>query len=129
MHGIFFYLGLLSQTFTNHRPVGEGRGHFLNSSQPLPTASDTETLISLEVTVGSSPLHIASDQTWTSKALVSEPKALTTKLSSLILPRAWFPYKNLYDAAFKKILTKNIIQFYVEFSNVQTSGRGISLTK
>ena len=59
----FFYLGLLSRAFTNHRPAGEGRDHFLDSSQPLTTASDTETLTILEVTVESSPLHIASDQT------------------------------------------------------------------
>ena len=39
--GFFFYLGFLSQTFTNHRTAGEGRGHFFNSSVPLPTASQT----------------------------------------------------------------------------------------
>ena len=100
LHDIFFYLGLLSQTFTNHRPAGEGRGHFLNSSQPLPTASDTETLISLEVTVENLPLHIVSDQVWTSKALVSEPKALTTKRCSLILPRAWLSIQKFVWCSF-----------------------------
>ena len=35
----FFYLGFLSRTFTNHRTAGEGRGHFFNSSLPLPPAS------------------------------------------------------------------------------------------
>ena len=42
----FFYffvscLGFLSQPFTNHRTVGEGGGHFFNSSLPLPLASQT----------------------------------------------------------------------------------------
>ena len=37
----FFYLAFLSRTFTNHRTAGEGRGHFLNSSLPLPPASQT----------------------------------------------------------------------------------------
>ena len=36
---IFFYLGFLSQTFTNHRTAGEGGGHFFNSPLPLPPAS------------------------------------------------------------------------------------------
>ena len=31
----FFYLGFLSRTFTNHWTVGEGGGHFFNSSRPL----------------------------------------------------------------------------------------------
>ena len=37
----FFYLGFLSRTFTNHWTAGEGRGHFFNSSLPLPPASQT----------------------------------------------------------------------------------------
>ena len=36
---IFFYLGFLSRTFTIHSAAGEGGGHFLNSSLPLPPAS------------------------------------------------------------------------------------------
>ena len=39
----FFYLGFLSRTFTNHWTAGEGRGHFLNSSLPLPPASPSQT--------------------------------------------------------------------------------------
>ena len=35
----FFYVGFLSRTFTNHRTAGEGGGHFINSSVPLPPAS------------------------------------------------------------------------------------------
>ena len=31
----FFYLGFLSQPFTNHRTAREERGHFFNSSLPL----------------------------------------------------------------------------------------------
>ena len=37
----FFYLGFLSQPFTNHRTAGEGGTHFFNSSLPLPPASHT----------------------------------------------------------------------------------------
>ena len=35
----FFYLGFLSQPFTNHRTAGEGGGHFFNFSLPLPPDS------------------------------------------------------------------------------------------
>ena len=34
----FFYVGFLSRTFTNHRIAGEGGGHFINSTLPLPPA-------------------------------------------------------------------------------------------
>ena len=37
----FFYMGFLSRTFTNHRTAGEGGGHFINSSLPLPPTSQT----------------------------------------------------------------------------------------
>ena len=37
----FFYLGFLSQPFANQRTVGEGGGHFFNSSLSLPPASQT----------------------------------------------------------------------------------------
>ena len=37
----FFYLGFRLRTFTNHRTAEEGGGHFFNSSQPLPLASQT----------------------------------------------------------------------------------------
>ena len=33
----FFYLGFLSQTFSNHRTEGEGEGHFLKLSTTLST--------------------------------------------------------------------------------------------
>ena len=36
-----FCLAFLSRTFTNHRTTGEGGGHFINSSLPLPPASQT----------------------------------------------------------------------------------------
>ena len=36
-----FYLGFLSQTFTNHRTAGEGAEHFFISSLALPPASQT----------------------------------------------------------------------------------------
>ena len=35
----FFYLGFLSQPFTNHWTAGERGGHSFNSSLPLPPAS------------------------------------------------------------------------------------------
>ena len=35
----FFYLGLLSRTFTIHGTAGEGGGYLFNSSLPLPPAS------------------------------------------------------------------------------------------
>ena len=35
----FFYLDFLLRSFTNHRIAGERRGHFFNSSLPLPSAS------------------------------------------------------------------------------------------
>ena len=37
----FFFFTLFSRTFTNHRTAGEGGGHFINSSLPLPPASKT----------------------------------------------------------------------------------------
>ena len=36
-----FYQGFLSQLFTNHSTVDEGRGHLFNSSLPLPPVSQT----------------------------------------------------------------------------------------
>ena len=36
-----FYLGFLSQPFTNHRTAWEAGGHFFNSSLPLPTSSQS----------------------------------------------------------------------------------------
>ena len=37
----FFYMCFLSQPFINHRTGGERRGHFFNSSLPLPPFSKT----------------------------------------------------------------------------------------
>ena len=37
----FFYVGFLSRTFTNHSTAGKGGGYFINSSLPLPPASQT----------------------------------------------------------------------------------------
>ena len=37
----FFYLGLLSRTFTIHRTAGEGGSYFFKSSLPLPPAPQT----------------------------------------------------------------------------------------
>ena len=41
MRQFFFCLVFFSQTFTNYRNAGEGGGHFINSSLPLPPASQT----------------------------------------------------------------------------------------
>ena len=38
---LFFYLGFLSQPFTNHRTTREGSGHFFNSSLLIPPTSRT----------------------------------------------------------------------------------------
>ena len=38
---IFFYLGFLAWTFTNHRTTGEGGDISLKSSLPVPPASQT----------------------------------------------------------------------------------------
>ena len=37
----FYYLGFLSQPFTNRRTAGERGGHFFDSSLPFPSASQT----------------------------------------------------------------------------------------
>ena len=75
----FFYLGFLSRTFMNHRTPGKGEGHFINSSLPLPPASQT-----LRHQPGDycRELTSAHSQQPDSKRepLVSERKSLTTKL-------------------------------------------------
>ena len=82
----FFYLVFVSRTFTNHRTTRKEGGYSINSSLPLPPASQNRYLdISRAITAESSPLHIASNQTRTGKPLVSERKSLTTKLHLQIL--------------------------------------------
>ena len=41
VYGIFFFFFFFTGPFTNHTTAGEGRGHFCNSSVPLPPASQT----------------------------------------------------------------------------------------
>ena len=56
---LFFYLGFLSRTFTNHRTAGKGEGISLTLHyyfQPLFRHLD----ISREITAESTPLHVAS---------------------------------------------------------------------
>ena len=43
MFFFFIYLGFFSRTFTNHRTAGEGGRHSINSSLPLPIASQAVT--------------------------------------------------------------------------------------
>ena len=38
---LFFYVGFLLRTFTNHRTAREGGRHLINSSLPFPPASRT----------------------------------------------------------------------------------------
>ena len=75
----FFYVDFLSQTFTNHRTAGEGRGYFINSSLPLPPASQT-----LRHQPGDYCRELTSADSQqpesNRKPLVSERKSLTTKL-------------------------------------------------
>ena len=54
----FFYLGFLSQPFTNHRTVREGVGHFFNSSLPLGNFRPLHGRLGIrrEITADSSPL-------------------------------------------------------------------------
>ena len=79
MH-FFFNLGFLLRTFTNNRTASEGGGHFLNSSIPLPPASQTlrhqPGYYCRELTSALSQQPDVSRE-----ALVSERKSLTTKLS------------------------------------------------
>ena len=60
----FFYLGFLSQPFTNHRTAGKGEGIFLIPHyhfNPLNRHLD----IGRAITAESSPLHIGSSRTRT----------------------------------------------------------------
>ena len=55
---LFFYMGFLSQTFTNSRTAGEGGGHFFKSSLQFHWLH-THVYISRAITVENSTLHIA----------------------------------------------------------------------
>ena len=59
--GFFFYLGFLSQPFTNHSSPEKGEVHFFGSSPPLLSA--LQTLISRGIIAESSPMHIGNN--WT----------------------------------------------------------------
>ena len=80
----FFYLVFLSRKLTNHRTAGEGRGHFLNSSLPLPPASQTlrhqPSDYCRELTSGHSQQPDSNPE-----HLVPGWKSLTTKLCTLNL--------------------------------------------
>ena len=77
-----FYLGFLSGTFTNHRTAGEGGGHFINSSLPLPPASQA-----LRHQPGNYCRKLTSAHSQqpdsNRESLVSERKSLTIKLRAL----------------------------------------------
>ena len=75
----FFYLGFLSQTFTNHRTAREGGVYFFNSSLKLPPASQTlRHWLSDYCREPTSPHSQQPDSN--REPLVSERKSLTTKL-------------------------------------------------
>ena len=79
----FFYLGFLSQTFTNHRTAGKGGGHLFSSSLPLPPASQT-----LRHQPGDYYTELTSTHSQqpdlNQEPLVCKCKSLTTKLHALI---------------------------------------------
>ena len=78
----FFYLGFLSLTFTIHRTAEEGGGYLLNSSLPLPPASQA-----LRHQPGDYCGGLTSEHGWQPDSyrepLVSERNSLTTKLRAL----------------------------------------------
>ena len=74
----------LSRTFTNHRTAGEGGGHFLNSSLPLPPASQTLRHQPGDCCREFTSAHSQQPDS-SRKPLVSESKSLTTKLRALKL--------------------------------------------
>ena len=80
----FFYLGFISQPFTNRRNAGEEGEHFFNSSLPLPPASQTLRYLLGDYCKDFTSAHRQEvDSNW--KPLVSERKSLTTKLRVLVL--------------------------------------------
>ena len=84
---IFFYLGFLSRTFTNHRTAGEGGGHLFISSLPLPPASQVLRQ-SGDYCRELTPTH--SQQLYSNrKPLASEHKSLITKLCAQIKGYVW----------------------------------------
>ena len=80
---IFSYLFFFSKPFTNHRTEGEGVGNFLNSSLPLPPASQTLRHQSDDYRRGFNPAHRQQPDS-NRKPLLSKRKSLTTKLRALI---------------------------------------------
>ena len=75
----FFYVGFLSRTFTNYRTAGEQRGHFIDSSLPLPPTSQTHRHQPGDYCKELTSSHSQQlDSNW--EPLVSKRKSLTTKL-------------------------------------------------
>ena len=105
---LFFYLGFLSQPFTNHRATGEGRRHFFNPSLPLRPASPT-----LRHQPGdySRELTSADKQQADSnrEPLVSKRKLLTTRLeqSQCQLIKTNQQIKNIYIHTLNEIKRKS----------------------
>ena len=60
---IFFYVGVLSWIFTNHRTAQEEEGHFIISLLPLHSLL-RHLDINQAITTESSPLHIVNSWTW-----------------------------------------------------------------
>ena len=95
----FFYVVFLSRTFTNHRTAGKGGGYFINSSLPIPPASQT-------LTAESSPLHIASGRTRTErKSLTTKP--LANNFNTLTLKQIFWKKKNFLKKLECRFLVEN----------------------
>ena len=101
---LFFYLGFVLRTFTNHWTAGEGGGHFFNSSLPPPPASQT-----LRHQPGDYCRELISAHSQQSDSnrepLVSKRKSLTTMLRALIYSKKFKKYKLnalKYSIKFKK---------------------------
>ena len=91
---IFFYLGFLSRTFTDHRTLWEGEGISLTPHyhfHPLHRRLD----ISRAITAGSSPLHIASSRNWTRNL--------------------WFPSASRYTLSYAPLIKHIFIKYSLQY--------------
>ena len=80
----FFYLGILSRTFTIHRTVGEGGAYLCNSSLPLSHPSQTSRHQLVDYCKELTSAHSQQPDS-NREPLVSERKSPTTKLRALKL--------------------------------------------
>ena len=76
---VFFHLGFLSRTFTNHWTTVEGGGHLFNYSPPIPPASQTLRPWPNDYCGELTSTHSQQPDS-NLEPLVSKRKSLTTKL-------------------------------------------------